>query len=284
MIDLWDILRTARAEGASDVHLTAGIPPRMRVRGKLTAMNYPRLVPADTLEVILAVMNEQQRERFEESGEYTLAFQKPGSGRCRCSAYRQGGNVSLAVRLIPESLPEPEKLGIPERVAQLGMLESGLVLFAGTAGSGRSTAMAAVLREINRHRQVHVVTLEDPVEYVHDHQEAVISQREKGTDFQAFPEALDAALREDADVIMAERLEDCRAVRAALAAVNAGALVLVPVYASGAGAAREFLIGMFPEGERTGIRAWLADALAAVVVLRRADEADGAGAVSYQVY
>lgn len=283
MIDLWEILRAARAEGASDVHLTAGIPPRMRVGGKLTAMNYPRLTAVDTLEVILAVMNQQQRERFEERGEYTLAIQKPEAGRCRCSAYRQGGNVTLALRLIPE-LPEPEKLGIPESVTRLGMRGSGLVLFAGAAGSGRTTAMAAVIREINRHRQVHVVTLEDPVEYLHDHQEAVISQREKGADFQDFSEALEAALREDTDVILAERLTDCRAVRAALTAVNAGCLVLAPVYAAGAQAAGEALIGLFPERERTGIRAWFADALAAVVVLRRTDKTDGAGGVSYQVH
>ncbi|MBD5460543.1 MAG: Flp pilus assembly complex ATPase component TadA [Lachnospiraceae bacterium] len=282
MIDLWEILRTASSANASDIHLTAGIPPRMRVGGKLTAMSYPRLIPADTLEVVLAVMNEQQRERFEERGAYTLSFQTAESGRCRCSAYRQGGNVSLALRLIPERLPEPEELGIPDAVLQLGMGDSGLVLFAGTAGSGRTTAMASVIREINRRRQVHVVTLEDPVEFLHGHQEAVVSQREKETDFADFPEAMEAALREDADVIMTERLEDGSAVRAALKAADAGCLVLAPVYASGAEAARESLIGIFSEGERSGIRLHLADVLKAVVVLRRTDGADAP--VVYQVY
>lgn len=265
MIDLQEILLLGQREGASDIHLTGGVMPRMRVRGKLLTMNCGKLQQADILEIVLTVMKEQQREEFDERGEYELTYSMPKAGRYRISAYRERGAVSLVFRQIFNTLPEPQKLGIPETVMAMGALREGLVLFAGGMASGRSTTMAAVTDGINRTRAVHVITLEDPIEYVHHHALAIVSQREIGSDTHSFSGALKAALKEDADVISVERLEDQDTIRQAMAAATAGCLVLAGTYASGTADAVDSLLELFSAEEQERVRMRLADVLEAVV-------------------
>ena len=162
-----EIMRTAKEAGASDVHITVGIPPKMRVNGNLVTMNYSKMMPADTLSVLLEIMSESQRERFEERGEYDMSFSIPELGRYRVNAYKQRGSVALALRLVGTKVPSPESLGVPESVINLYERKRGLILVTGPTGSGKSTTLAAIIDKINNNRDAHVITLEDPIEYLH---------------------------------------------------------------------------------------------------------------------
>lgn len=230
---LEEILCAARAAGASDVHLTAGSPPRMRVGGELLTMEFTKMLPADTLDILLGVLPEGQREQFEEQGEYDFAFSFSGGGRCRANAYKQKGNVALALRLVEANVPSVEALGLPEKVTALSQLKQGLVLVAGASGSGKSTTLAALIDQINTVRNAHIITLENPVEYLHSHKMSIVNQREIGLDSKDYVSALRAALREDPDVILVSDLCDYETVTAAIAAAETGHLVFAGVYASG---------------------------------------------------
>ncbi len=278
--DVEAILRTAADADASDVHLSVGATPRMRVRGKLAEMDFPRLSPADTLDILVNLMNDVQRERFEEKGEFDMACSFAGNIRCRVSAYKQMGNVSLAFRLISPHVPSLESLSAPEAVAGLCAERSGLVLVAGPVGSGKTTTLAAIADHINKNREAHIITLERPVEYLHIHDKSVVDQREIGLDSESYAMALRAALREDPDVILAGELEDADTVCAALDAVEAGCLVFTAVAVTGANGALEYLLHKFPAALQQQIRNRLAGVLQAVVVQRRSPENHG---ISYEV-
>lgn len=275
MFELREILSKAKAEGASDIHLAAGIPPKMRIAGKLVNMNYPKLLPTDTLEVILTVMNEQQRELFDELGEYDLTFATPEFGRYRISAYKQRGSVSLALRPVPDKLPAVEHLGIPDEVMELTNLEQGLIVIAGIGGSGRTTTQAVLVDHINRNREVHVITLEDPIEFVHHHQVAMVSQREIGMDSHSLAGALKAAMREDPDVIMVGDISDKEVATGVVSAAGAGCMVLASTYAAGTVDALENIIGLYPPAEQSRIRNRLAEVLVAVVYQKMSKKTDG---------
>lgn len=265
MIELREILNRAKAEGASDIHLAVGIPPKMRVAGKLVNMNYPKLLPTDTLEVILTVMNEQQRELFDEMGEFDLTFATPELGRYRISAYKQRGTVSLALRPVPDKFPDIETLGIPDEVMELAQIEQGLVIIAGVGGSGRTTTQALMVDRINQTREVHVITLEDPIEFVHHHQMAMVSQREIGIDSHSVSNAIKAAMREDPDVVMVGDLSSKEVATGVLSAAGAGCMVLTSMYAAGTVDALENIIGLYPPAEQGRARNRLAEVLVAVV-------------------
>lgn len=197
MPEIEEILKAAKEAGASDVHLTVGIPPKMRIDGGLVSMAYPKVLPADTLDVLVNIMTQQQREYFEEHGECDLSFSISGYGRFRVNAYKQRGSAALAFRLVGANVPTLEELGAPECLADLCAKKEGMVLVAGPAGSGASTTLAALVDQINESRQVHVITLEEPIEYLHQHKMAMVNQREIGTDSDTYLSALRAALRED---------------------------------------------------------------------------------------
>ena len=191
------------------MHLTVGIPPKMRVNGNLSStMDYPKMLPADTLEVLVNIMTEVQRERFEERGEYDMSFSIPNCGRYRVNAYKQRGSVALAFRLVGTVVPSPEELGVPESVVDLYQRKRGLVLVTGPTGSGKSTTLAAIIDKINNNRDAHVITLEDPIEYLHQHKMSMVNQREIGIDSNNYANALRAALREDPDVILVGEMRD----------------------------------------------------------------------------
>lgn len=275
-----EILRTAKDAGASDVHLTVGIPPKMRVNGKLITMDYPKLFPADTLDVLLSIMTESQREIFEERGEYDMSFSIPACGRYRVNAYKQRGSVAMAFRLVGTVVPSPGELGVPDSVMELYRRRRGLVLVTGATGSGKSTTLAAIIDKINNNRDTHVITLEDPIEYLHQHKLSMVNQREIGIDSGSYANALRAALREDPDVILVGEMRDCETISAAITAAETGHLVLSALNTVGAAGTVDRLIDVFPPHQQQQIRVQLANVLEAVISQQLIPTADGKGRVA----
>lgn len=278
------ILQRAKEAGASDIHMTAGIPPKMRVNGKIITMEYPRMLPADTLDILLSIMTQQQRERFEEQGEYGLSFSIPDCGRCRVNAYKQRGSVALALRLVESKVPSARELGVPDSVIDLYRHKRGLVLVTGPAGSGKSTTLAAVIDKINDSREAHVITLEDPIEYLHQHKRSIVNQREIGLDTENYANGLRAALREDPDVIMVGELPDYETMGMAVTAAETGHLVLSALHTVGTAGAVDRIIDAFLPHQQHQRRIQLANVLETVVSQQLIPTADGRGrAAAFEV-
>ncbi len=280
MLSIEEILRTAKEAGASDVHLTVGIPPKMRVNGKLLTMDYPRLFPADTLDVLIYVMTEVQRDRFEERGEYDMSFSIPNCGRYRVNAYKQRGSVALAFRLVGTQIPTPEELGVPDSVIDLYQRMRGLVLVTGPTGSGKSTTLAAIIDKINNNRDAHVITLEDPIEFLHQHKLSMVNQREIGLDSDNYASALRAALREDPDVILVGEMRDLETISVAITAAETGHLVLSTLHTIGASSTVDRIIDVFPPHQQQQIRIQLSNVLEAVISQQLIPTSDGKGRVA----
>lgn len=276
-----EILKTAKEAGASDVHLTVGIPPKMRVNGNLLTMDdYPRLLPADTLEVLLNIMSEPQREKFEEKGEYDMSFSIPEIGRYRVNAYKQRGSVALALRLVETTVKSPKELGVPDSVVDLYQRKRGLILVTGPTGSGKSTTLASIIDKINNNRDAHVITLEDPIEYLHQHKMSMVNQREIGLDSGSYANALRAALREDPDVILVGEMRDFETISVAITAAETGHLVLSTLHTIGAVSTVDRVIDVFPPHQQQQIRVQLANVLEAVISQQLIPTADGHGRVA----
>ena len=275
-----EILREAKDAGASDVHLTVGIPPKMRVNGNLITMNYPKMLPADTLEVVLEIMKPNQREKFDERGEYDMSFSIPDLGRYRVNAYRQRGSVAMAFRLVGTKIPAPEELGVPDSVIDLYQRKRGLILVTGPTGSGKSTTLAAIIDKINNNRDAHVITLEDPIEYLHQHKMAMVNQREIGLDSENYANALRAALREDPDVILVGEMRDFETISVEITAAETGHLVLSTLHTIGAASTVDRVIDVFPPHQQQQIRVQFANVLEAVVSQQLIPTADGRGRVA----
>lgn len=275
-----EILRDAKAAGASDVHLTVGIPPKMRVNGRLTAMNYSKMTSADIMDILIDVMPEALREKFEEQGGYVFSYSVPGCGRFRINAYKQQGCVAMAIRIVDEEVPGARELGIPETVANLCKKTRGLVLAAGPMGCGKSTTLAAIIDGINDSREAHIITLENPVEYRHRHKKSMVNQRDIGIDCGSYESAISGALREDPDVILLDEINDPDTISAAIRAAETGCLVLSAVNAGGTGSALEQLINAFPPYYQQQARVRLSNVLEAVVCQQLLPTADGQGRVA----
>ena len=280
MVTVEELLRTAKEAGASDVHITVGIPPKMRVNGKLIAMNYPRMAPAHTLQAVLEIMNETQREKFEERGEYDMSFSIPELGRFRVNAFKQRGTVALALRLVGTRVPDVKELGIPESVVDLYTRKRGLILVTGPTGSGKSTTLAALIDTINKNREAHVITLEDPIEYLHRHDKSMVNQREIGLDTESYANALRAALREDPDVILVGEMRDFETISVAITAAETGHLVLSTLHTLGAASTVDRIIDVFPPHQQQQIRVQFANVLEAVISQQLIPRADGQGRVA----
>ncbi|MDE6641817.1 MAG: PilT/PilU family type 4a pilus ATPase [Acetatifactor sp.] len=279
-----EILREAKEAGASDVHLTVGIPPRMRVNGNLVTMNHSRMLQTDTLDILLSIMSEAQRERFEGKGEYDFSFSIPDCGRFRVNAYRQRGCVALAFRLVGDRVPSPEELGLPKSVLDLYRKQRGLILVTGPAGSGKSTTLAAIIDGINNNRDAHIITLEDPVEYVHQHKMAMVNQREIGIDCGNYEEAMKAVLRADPDVVLLGEMSDPDTIAKAIDAAETGCLVLSSMNTAGTAGAIDHIVNVFPPYYQQQFRIQLAKVLEAVVFQQLIPTADGLGrAAAFEV-
>ena len=275
-----EVLAKAKAAGASDVHITVGVPPKMRVNGNLITMDYPKMLPADTLQAVMDIMTEQQREKFEEKGEYDMSFSIRNVGRYRVNAYKQRGSVAIALRLVDTEIPAPETLGVPESVIELSQRKRGLVLVTGPTGSGKSTTLAAIIDKINNTRDAHIITLEDPIEYLHSHKYSMVNQREIGLDTQSYANALRAALREDPDVILVGEMRDFDTISVAITAAETGHLVLSTLHTIGAASTVDRVIDVFPPHQQQQIRVQLSNVLEAVISQQLIPTADGKGRVA----
>lgn len=269
------ILRTAHDAGASDVHITVGIPPKMRVNGHLYSMDMPPIEPKDTLAISVHIMNQVQREIFEEKGEYDMSLTLPGFGRYRVNVFRQRGSVALAFRLVTTEIPHYKKLGIPESVVDLYQRKRGLILVTGPTGSGKSTTLASLIDKINQNRDAHIITLEDPIEYLHTHNMSIVNQREVGMDTQSYANALRAALREDPDVILVGEMRDLETISTAVRAAETGHLVLSTLHTIGAAATVDRIIDVFPPHQQQQIRVQLASVLEAIISQQLIPTTDG---------
>ncbi len=275
-----EILAAAKRAGASDVHITVGVPPKMRVNGRLITMDGDRLLPPDTMEMAIRVMNDKQKEHFEEKGEVDMSYAIAGEGRYRVNVYKQRGSIAMAFRLVDTVVPSPEVLGVPESVVDLYQKKRGLILVTGPTGSGKSTTLAAIIDKINKNRDAHVITLEDPIEYLHQHNMSIVNQREIGLDTLSYANALRAALREDPDVILVGEMRDFETISVAITAAETGHLVLSTLHTIGAASTVDRVIDVFPPHQQQQIRIQLANVLEAVISQQLIPTMDGKGRVA----
>ena len=278
------LLSIAKEDGASDLHITVGVPPKMRVNGTLVTMEFDKVLPKDSEQVAHEIMSEKQWNAFDERGEYDMSFSIPSLGRYRVNAFKQRSSVALALRLVGTSVPPAEKLGVPESVIDLYQRKRGLVLVTGPTGSGKSTTLASIIDKINNNREAHVITLEDPIEYLHQHKKSMVNQREIGLDTQSYANALRAALREDPDVILVGEMRDYETISVAITAAETGHLVLSTLHTIGAASTVDRVIDVFPPHQQQQIRVQFANVLEAVISQQLIPTADGLGrAAAFEV-
>lgn len=280
MITIEEILTVAKEVKASDVHITVGVPPKVRVHGELMNMNYPVLNKADSEAIIRTTMNDRQNEILEEKGEVDFSFSLSQIGRFRVNVFKQRGALSAALRLVNTIIPKPEDLGVPPSVTNLYKKKRGLVLVTGPTGSGKSTTLASLINLINENTSSHVITLEDPIEYLHSHKMATVNQREIGMDSLSYENALRAALREDPDVILVGEMRDLETISIAITAAETGHLVFSTLHTIGAAATIDRIIDVFPPHQQQQIRIQLAMVLEAVISQQLIPTADGKGRVA----
>lgn len=260
-----ELLITAKENKASDVHITVGLPPKMRINGILVDMDYPRLLPPDTKAVISTMMSDKRLQQFEELGEIDFSYSIPQIGRYRVNVFHQRGSMAASIRLVSTKIPLPEELGIPKSVVDLYQKKRGLVLVTGPTGSGKSTTLASIIDKINSMREVHVITLEDPIEYLHNHKKAMVNQREVGLDTHSYSNALRAALREDPDVILVGEMRDLETISTAITAAETGHLVLSTLHTIGAASTIDRIVDVFPPHQQQQIRVQLSMVLESVI-------------------
>lgn len=273
-----DLLKIAVETGASDLHLKVGSYPMMRVRGTLApASEQKKLDHEDLVAMSAAVMSTTQRQKFKESQEVDLAYSVPGLGRFRCNIFQQRGTVGLVLRVIPMQIRTVDELGLPAVLKLIAQEERGLVLVTGTTGSGKSTTLAAIIDYINRTRSAHVMTVEDPIEFLHKDDKSMVNQREVAVDTRSFAQALRSALRQDPDVILVGEMRDFETIETGLLAAETGHLVFSTLHTLDATETINRIIAVFPPHQQKQIRLQLAAVLKAVVSQRLIPRADGKG-------
>jgi len=265
MAEIDELLLAAGERAASDVHLTVSVPPKARIHGELISLSEENLTIARLKELILPIVSEKNQKALDEDGEVDFSYAIPGKGRYRVNVFRQRGSLAAVFRLVSTIVPPAEKLGIPTEVMDLVQRQRGLILVTGPTGSGKSTTLAALIDRMNKERNCHIVTLEDPIEYLHNHGTAIINQREIGTDSMSYAGALRAALREDPDVIFVGEMRDLDTMATAITAAETGHLVLSTLHTTGAASTVDRIIDVFPESQQQQIRLQLANVLEAVV-------------------
>ena len=276
--DLDTMLMALVLAGGSDLHLTVGAPPTVRVHGGLRYLPvYERLTPEDTKTLIRAALTDDQWATFSERQELDFAYSVEGVSRFRVNVYQQRSSMGAAFRAIPHEILPLDELGVPESVARFAHLQRGLVLVTGPTGSGKTTTLASILDLANRTRSSHIMTIEDPIEFLHAHKRCLVNQREVGTDTGTFAEALKRALRQDPDIILVGELRDLETTSTALTAAETGHLVLATLHTQSATQTIDRVIDIFPPHQQLQIRAQLAASLQGVVTQALAPRADGKG-------
>lgn len=275
-----DLLKLAVDKGASDLHLKVGTFPMCRVHGRLTRVtNDKKLDHEDLVEMAASIMSATQRQRFKDAQEIDLAYSVPGLGRFRCNVFQQRGTIGMVLRVIPFRVKTIDELGLPAVLKKIAEEERGLVLVTGTTGSGKSTTLAGMVDHINNTRSTHVITIEDPIEYLHKDNEAIITQREIGVDTRSFAYALRSALRQDPDVVLVGEMRDMETIETALHAAETGHLVFSTLHTLDATETINRIISVFPPHQQKQIRLQLAVVLKAAIAMRLVPRADGQGRV-----
>ena len=279
-VNLRALLEEMIRVGASDLHITAGERPKLRIDGEMvSAASSPVLTPKDTLNLAYSILTENQKKRFETEDELDFSFGIQNLARFRGNVYRQRGCVSLAIRQIPFHVKTIAELGLPPQIERLAERPRGLVLVTGPTGSGKSTTLAAMIDKINRERRGHILTVEDPIEFVHKHQNCLVNQREVGSDTKSFANALKYALRQDPDVILIGEMRDLETISAALTIAETGHLALATLHTNSAAETINRIIDVFPSHQQSQVRAQLAFVLEGVITQTLLPRARGGGRV-----
>jgi twitching motility protein PilT len=279
-MDLNEILNIAVKAKSSDIHIRAGLVPIVRIDGRLRSIpNAPRLAPDVLKSMVYAIMNERQKKQFEETFEVDLSYGVPGLGRFRINVYSQRGTIAMAMRSISMGVPTLNTLNLPPILEKLSMEERGLILVTGTTGCGKSTTLAAMVDYINEHRTCNLITIEDPVEYLHRDKKSIISQREVGFDTVSFGNALKSALRQDPDVILVGEMRDLETIETAISAAETGHLVMSTLHTLDASETVNRIISVFPPYQQRQVRTQLSGVLKGAISQRLVPRADGKGRV-----
>jgi twitching motility protein PilT len=280
-MELNDILAVAIQGGASDIHLKAGLPPMFRINGSLVPLkDGKRIAPEEIQRMALSIMNNYQRERFKQFNELDLAYGVPGLGRFRVNVFQQRGTVGIVLRVIPFKVQGLDELGLPPVLKTIALEERGLVLVTGTTGSGKSTTLAAMIDHINSNKTVHVMTVEDPIEFLIRDKRSVINQREVGVDTMSFSSALKSALRQDPDVILVGEMRDLETIETALLAAETGHLVMSTLHTLDATETISRIVSVFPPHQQRQIRLQLGATLKGIMCQRLVPTRDGRGRVA----
>lgn len=279
MATLPELLKTMVEHEGSDLHIATNTPPQIRVHGHLQRLNLPDLQPAETKQLVYSVLTDAQKKRFEESLELDFSFGIRGLARFRCNVFNQRGAVGAVYRLIPEKIRSFQDLGLPAVLGTLSERPRGLVLVTGPTGSGKSTTLAAMLDKINTERHDHILTIEDPIEYIHPHKNCLVNQREVHSDTNSFTNALRAALREDPDIVLIGEMRDLETVEAALKIAETGHLTFGTLHTNSAAQTINRIIDIFPANQQSQIRTQLSLVLEGIVCQALLPKADGKGRV-----
>jgi twitching motility protein PilT len=275
--DFAEVLLQVMERGASDLHLTAGSPPMIRHHGRLHPLDYPKLTPQLTREVIYSILTNDQRQRLETDWQIDFAYSIPGRARFRVNAYFQRASIGAALRLIPSDMPKLETLGLPPTLEDFINKPRGFVLVTGPTGSGKSTTLAAMIDKINDTRREHIMTIEDPIEFLHRHKKCIVNQRELGGDAKSFGLALKAALRQDPDVILVGEMRDLETIQTALTAAETGHLVFATLHTQDTAQTVDRIVDVFPPESQQQVRVQLSTALQGICTQQLLPTADGTG-------
>lgn len=276
-----ELLKFAVENNASDVHLTVGVPPIFRINGQLVKINdLERLMPEDTAALTQHIMTDDCKKVFADKGEVDFSYSVVGVGRFRVNVYIQRGSASVALRSVPLKIPTIDELQLPNILHKLADAKRGLILVTGPTGSGKSTTLAAMIDHINKTRSSHVLTLEDPIEYLHRHDKSIVNQREIGHDSKSYASALRASLRQDPDVILIGEMRDLETISTAITAAETGHLVLSTLHTTGAVATVDRIVDVFPPNQQEQIRVQLSAVLQGVVSQQLLKRSDNSGRVA----
>lgn len=279
MLNMSDLLTLMNEKKASDLHLTPGIAPVLRIDGEVIPTQLEKLVPDVCQRLIYSLLSDSQREKFESTNELDLSFGIKGIGRVRMNVFRQRGSVAAALRSIPSRIFTFEELGLPPVVYNFMEIPKGLILVTGQTGSGKTTTLASMIDYLNEHRRGHIVTIEDPIEYIHQHKNCIINQREVGTDTSTFASALKYILRQDPDIILVGELRDLETIQAALTVAETGHLVFATLHTNDAAQSINRVIDVFPSHQQSQVRAQLSFVLQGVLSQMLLAHASGKGRV-----
>lgn len=278
-MDMYSLLKEMKEREASDLHIIPGIPPVFRIDGELKLSEDERITPEQSKSLVYSLMNEEQRTKFEKYREMDFSFGISGVGRFRINAHYQRTSVAGAIRLIPCDIPSLSELSLPSVLADLALKQKGLILVTGPTGCGKSTTLAAMLQIINEKRACHIITIEDPIEYLHPHKKSVVEQREVGEDTLSFAGALKYALRQDPDVIMIGEMRDLETIATAITAAETGHLILATLHTPDAPQSIDRIIDVFPPYQQPQVRTQLSSALQAIMSQRLLPKKDGKGRI-----